>query len=84
MSNAASLVSDSNIPQLPDRREDFLGYEWKMKAYLDVRGLLGFIEPPAVKDTAKDGQDANGKDIASVVAKAQHSSLSLRNISPAS
>ena len=65
MSNAASLVSDSNIPQLPDRREDFLGYEWKMKAYLDVRGLLGFIEPPAVKDTAKDGQDANGKDIAS-------------------
>ena len=58
MSNTASLVlNDSNIPQLPDRREDFISYEWKMKAYLDARGLLSFIEHQS------SGNTVNGKDV---------------------
>lgn len=42
MSSIASILNDSGVPQLPDRREDFIGYEWKIRAYLDARDLLGY------------------------------------------
>ena len=45
MSSIASILNDSGVPQLPDRREDFIGYEWKIRAYLDARGLLGYLDP---------------------------------------